>query len=102
MQITPPLGETTPATTPGGTAAGTSYDGSTSGSAETDVQAELDRLEALIAAGPSVSSFAPTYLGPGETWRIPDNRQALFSKRIVLDAGARIVVGARAALIQVS
>lgn len=43
------------------TGSGIGYDGTASGSPETDIQAELDRLEALIAASPSGDFLTSNY-----------------------------------------
>jgi hypothetical protein len=41
--------------------------------------------DGLIAWGPPAGGFVPTYIGPGETFTIPVNKQAVFLFPVVND-----------------
>lgn len=45
--------------------------------------------------------FVPTEITANSTFTVDDNSQALMIRRILVDAGGRIVIGANSVLIQV-
>ena len=53
----------------------------------------------VIASG-SGGGFVPTYIAPGETFLIPDNRQAVFGMPIINEGS--IVIGANSYLIGIN
>lgn len=72
------------------TAADLPYDNATSGLTATDVQAAIDEVKAIADAADLSAVFVPYFIASGETFTVPEYKQALF--HMPIDCEGSLVV----------